>query len=99
MKKTVIHNVCCVCLQTMDVCALCGNRLDSGEKTVVPHQRGRDTINRASQERGDSVYLHEGRAMHEQCRCLYTNKNNIIRFLRQKQDETDTSSPFTKSAV
>ena len=58
----------------MALYVLCGQALESGGKTVVPTARGRDTINKASEERGNSVFVSEGHSVHEDCRRNYTTK-------------------------
>lgn len=76
----------------MEQCLLCDQNLDSGEKTVVPQRRGRDTINNASAQRGDTLCIAEGQAVHEHCRRVYTNKNNISSFLKKKRLESEAKS-------
>ena len=81
----------------MAACVLCGQALESGGKTVVPTARGRDTINKASEERGDTVFVSEGQSVHEDCRRNYTNKYNIQSYLRKKRNATDSAACITQS--
>ena len=46
-----------------------------------------DTINRASEYRGDTVYITEGQVVHEHSRCAYTNRHNITSHLKKRPDE------------
>lgn len=73
----------------MEHCVLCGKNLNSGEKTVIPQQQGRDTINKASVQRGDGINITEGQAVHECCRRTYTNKHNISSFLKKQLAESE----------
>lgn len=100
---TIIHTVSiqllylslcykCIFFQIMEqLCILCGGSLYSGEQIVIPQQKGRDTIHRVSTERGDSIVVAEGQAVHVCCRSSYTNKHNIAAYLRGKKDE-DTAA-------
>ena len=63
MEGEGIHNLCCICLDT----------LDKGE-TVKLRAKGADTINKASTERGTpSITVSEDQTVHIDCRKKYFN--------------------------
>ena len=82
--------------KTIELRVLCEETLDSGGKTVVPTTRRRDTMNRASKERGHTVVVSGGQAVHEECCRNFTNKHSIQNYLIRKQ-ETESVAGFTQS--
>ena len=56
--------------------------------------RGRDTISRASRERGHTLVVSEGQRAHEECRRNFTNNHSIQSYLRRKQ-ETESAAGFS----
>ena len=79
----------------MELCVLCGGPLDSGQKIVVPRAKGRDTINKISEERIDTIVVAEGQAVHEDCRRNYTNQHNIRNYLKNRKDEDEVNRAQT----
>ena len=69
--------------------------------TVVLREKGSAGINKASQERNDTLEVHSGDIVHETCRQTYTNKI-LIRFhlqnTRNQKDSSDVSHLSLHSA-
>ena len=78
----------------MVTCAIC-NISDDGE-IIQPGQIGIDTINRASNERGDTVHLSVGDYVHISCRKVYINPWYIS---VSSKNECNTSSRKTRTSV
>lgn len=79
----------------MSLCVRCGQNIDCGGKIVAPTSKGRESKDNAIKDRGDTMFVSEGQALHEECRRNYTNKHNIRAYLRNKQ--TESASRVTKN--
>jgi len=72
----------------MELCVLCNQTLQRGENIVVPTQKGLATLKWAINERGDTITINNGQAVHENCRRPYTNKRSISSYLKKKEEGT-----------
>ena len=81
-------------------CPLCGGNVSEGsEDTVVLREKGSAGINKASQERKDSIIVKSGDTVHKTCRNTYTNKHLIAKHLKKNEqpEESNTSSHSLRS--
>ena len=74
------------------VCPICKGDVSDGEDKVVLREKGSAGVNKASQERKDSIQVNSGDIVHKTCRQTYTNKLQISIHLKKKsQQEKDCS--------
>ena len=69
------------------VCPICKEDVSDGKDKVVLRQKGSDGVNKASAERKDSLRVQPGNVVHQKCRQMYVNKNQIAMFLKKKERE------------
>lgn len=71
-------------------CAICK---EPAEGEVQPlstlTEKGSDTINRASTSREDDIHTSPGELVHQVCRKKYINKQQIVKALKEKQQEKE----------
>ncbi|XP_076037047.1 uncharacterized protein LOC143022627 isoform X2 [Oratosquilla oratoria] len=72
-----------------DKCAICNNELSSNEETFIVSQKGIDSINRASEQRGEKIIIQSGQRLHKKCRQRWINPKylEIDRKNRSTHDE------------
>lgn len=80
------------------VCVICQTPITEGSTDIVTlGEKGSDGINRASQERNDTILTAPGQQVHKICRRDYCKPQNIQRALKESQGET--SSPQKKRSL
>ena len=67
----------------MELCILCNKYVGVGE-VVTLRQKGADSINKASKERGDELEANPGSNEHKSCWLEYTNAKSIKLFQKRK---------------
>ena len=67
----------------MDVCIICKESIEEGGETVTLREKGAESINKASKQRGDKIVAKTGLTVHKACRLDKTNSNRIEYFLRK----------------
>ena len=68
-------------------CTICGEGFDDDRKTVTIGEKGASGVNKASDERGDSIHVQTGTILHVKCRLGYCNKKAIQSSLKRKREE------------
>ncbi len=56
----------------MAECVFCNNSLDDGQDTVTLREKGSNTINKISEQRGRTIKTHKGQRVHTECRRVFT---------------------------
>ena len=70
----------------MDLCILCNNNIEEGGETVTLRQKGADSINAASKQRGDELEARPGLVVHKSCRLDNTNARSLM-YLRKRKEK------------
>jgi len=83
-----------------DICAICKKEFQGGEGEVVMlREKGSEGINRASEERNDSIRTVAGQQVHKTCRRNYCLQQNILRSKIQDSQQSETSNSSRRSLV
>jgi len=69
----------------MDVCLICKQSVNDGAAIVILTKKGSQSINSASDQRGDDVSSSEGQRVHQHCRKSSKNVKYIQLAIKQKQ--------------
>ena len=73
----------------MEHCCLCFESTPNGKPVVTLTSKSSDGVNRASQERGNSLKCNSGDVVHVDCRRWYTKPDNIARDKKCPDQRTD----------
>ena len=68
----------------MDSCVICKDSITQGGETVTLREKGAESINNASKQRGDEIEARPGFIVHKVCRLDYTNSKIIELYFRNK---------------
>ncbi|KAL5020675.1 hypothetical protein ScPMuIL_002240, partial [Solemya velum] len=76
----------------MERCCICSELTDDGRETSELGEKGSDSINRASEQRGSSVTANPGQRVHKNCRRVFCNQNAINAYIRTQNQPAASSS-------
>ena len=75
-------------------CPICQEDVCNGKDTVVLQEKGSASINKAGEERKDSINVVPGSVVHKSCRQQYVNKKQIALHLKKlEKDAAQSSEP------
>ena len=70
------------------VCSICGDSVAGGENTCL-REKGVESLNKASKERGGNLVFSTGQHLHNQCRENYTRPQTIVAVRKRKGSGED----------
>ena len=70
------------------MCSICGDSTAGGENTCL-REKGVESLNKASKERGDNLVFSMGQHLHNQCRKNYTRPQTIVAVRKRKGSGED----------
>ena len=70
------------------ICVICNESLDSGETSILT-EKGKVGIEKAAEERNETILIKEGERIHTDCRKRYTNSRNIALKRKERNEGTN----------
>ena len=70
------------------LCSICGDSIAGGENTCL-REKGVESLNKASKERGDNLVFSTGQHLQNQCRKNYTRPQTIVAVRKRKGSGED----------
>ena len=86
-------------MEKSEECAICKLPIGTSSKAVLG-EKGCMSINKASEERGDTIYCTPGEQVHQECRRKYCKPEQIAKDFRKKdQAQEGTVLPAQKQVL
>ena len=73
-------------MEKPEECAICKLPIGTSPKAVLG-EKGSISINKASEERSDSIHCTPGQQVHQECRKKYCKPDQVAKDLRQKSTQ------------
>ena len=84
-------------IMDVDKCAICNNELSSFEETFIISQKGINSINRASEQRGVKMVIQIGQRLHKKCRQRWINPKYIEIDSKNRSSQDEMTSRTSHS--
>ena len=77
-------------MEEISTCVICNKPVVSSADVVTLREKGSTSINKASEERNDSIHTEPGQLVHKDCRKVYCNPQKIAQVIKEQQRNTPT---------
>jgi len=84
-------------LSLSEECAICNKPIGTSPKATLG-EKGCVSINKASEEKNQTVHCVPGQLVHQECRRKYCKPNQTFQTIKQKEDESMTGKITLRSA-
>ena len=84
-------------MEKSEECAICKLPIGASSKAVLG-EKGCMSINKASEERGDTIYCTPGEQVHQECRRKYCKPEQIVRSSKERSNSGEYSFTCSKAS-
>ena len=82
-----------------DICPICKNIFEHGEEIVAIQKKGANSLNCASNQRGDNIVVEVGDKVHSTCRAKYVNARNIKQHCKKNCEPSNILKRTTRACA